>query len=228
MCAVTSSRGEALPETCPVNSGIRGIHERPSQYPHARGRHRHRPESVVGGERARSARHRQSVRVVQVHASPPHRQVPGERERQAPRRLDADRLRAVRPHVESPRPRTRPRAGTRARAAAEVREQRPGHGASSGHGRGAGAQGRVPARLARHLEAGNRHAVLRTRRRGRGAAPGVHQVRAPGTCSSREAAHGRVRTQPVRGARHGRFRPHPPAHGHRREGARRLHLRRPR
>lgn len=42
------------------------------------------------------------MRVVQVHASPPHREVPRERERQAPRRLDADLLRAVRPHVEIP------------------------------------------------------------------------------------------------------------------------------
>src|SRR5215471_4669293 len=45
------------------------------------------------------------MRVVQVHASPSHREVPRECERQAPRRLDADLLRAVRPHVENPHPR---------------------------------------------------------------------------------------------------------------------------
>jgi hypothetical protein len=42
------------------------------------------------------------VRVVQIHASPSHREVPRERERQAPRRLAADLLRAVRPYVEIP------------------------------------------------------------------------------------------------------------------------------
>src|SRR5262249_58922963 len=42
------------------------------------------------------------LRVVQVRASPSHREVPRERERQAPRRLDADLLRTVRPSVENP------------------------------------------------------------------------------------------------------------------------------
>src|SRR5262249_10795255 len=42
------------------------------------------------------------MRIVQVHVSPFHREVPRECERQAPRRLDADLLRAVRPHVKIP------------------------------------------------------------------------------------------------------------------------------
>jgi hypothetical protein len=42
------------------------------------------------------------MRVVQIHASPSHPEVPRERERQAPRCLDADLLRAAWPHVENP------------------------------------------------------------------------------------------------------------------------------
>jgi Protein of unknown function (DUF1062) len=47
------------------------------------------------------------MRVVPVRASPSHRQVSHQRERQAPGRLDAGLLPAVRPHVEDPHPRAR-------------------------------------------------------------------------------------------------------------------------
>ena len=147
---------------------INGNHERLLRYPHAffgrRLRIRHRPEGVVGGQGTRPAHHHQGMRVLPVHTPPSHRGVPRERERQAPRRLAADRLPAVRPHVEDPHPRAHPRAGTRTQAAADVRERRSGDGATGDDGRGARRQERVPTRLERHLGAGHRHAVPRPTR----------------------------------------------------------------